>query len=185
MDNMKPLDFGEALMPLIVTGHPESDKCLADFARGFVEAADLIANYLANCVRRALYGEKAKADRDSTPLDAVRQSFWGATEQGFYRELRAAAHQLSEDPETLIDRADALRQEAGARWLAELRETGLRIFDTMVPIDNAESERIKDVIEARKSFILALKGHGSVGKAVFGTLGLSAVETNRKGRKAA
>src|SRR5690606_32631471 len=112
--------------------------------RGFVTAAEPVANHLTNCVKRGLYGEKAKADRDATPLDAVRQSFWGDTEQGFYRELRAAAHQLAEAPDTLIDRADDLRREAGTRWLGVLRETGLRIFDAMVPIDDAESERIKD-----------------------------------------
>lgn len=181
MKQNKPLDFGEALMPLIVTGHPESDRCVADFARGFVQAAELIANHLTNCAKRGLYGEKTKADRDSTPLDAVRQSFWGDTEQGFYRELRAAAHQLAEAPDTLIDRADDLRREAGARWLGVLRETGLRIFDAIVTIDDAESERIKDVIEARKSLILALTGHGPIGRAVFAALGLP--EANPKGRK--
>jgi len=185
MDNMKPLDFAEALMPLIVTGHPESDKHVADLARGFVQAAELVANHLTNCVRWGLYGEKAKVDRDSTPLDAARQNFWGDTEQSFYRELRAAARQLSEAPDTLIDRAGDLRRDAGALWLGVLREEGLRIFDAMVPIDDAESERIKDVIKARKSLILALKGYGPVGTQVFNALGLPEMETKRQGRKAA
>jgi CRISPR system Cascade subunit CasA len=183
MDNMKPLDFGEALMPLIVTGHPKSDACIADFARGFVQAAELMANHLTNCVKRGLYGEKLKADRDSTPLEAVRQNFWGDTDQSFYRELQEAARQLSEETDELVDRVSELRREAGMRWLAVLREAALCIFDSMVPIDDAESERIKDVIEARKSLVLALTGHGPLGRQVFGTLGLPAPE--RKGRKAA
>jgi hypothetical protein len=182
---MKPLDFAEALMPLIVTGHPKSDECVADLGRGFVQAAELIANHLTNCVKRGLYGEKPKAERDSTPQDAVRQNFWSDTEQGFYGELRAAAHQISDDPDTLIDRVDDLRREAGARWLAVLRAAALHLFDTAVPIDDADSERIKDVIEARKSLIFALTGHGPVGTQVLGALGLPTPETKRKGRKRA
>ncbi|MEQ1718548.1 MAG: type I-E CRISPR-associated protein Cse1/CasA, partial [Hyphomicrobium sp.] len=186
MDNMKPLDFGEALMPLIVTGDADSDDRVRAFAEGFVKAADLIANQLGNAVKRALFGEKAKTDRDTTVLDAVRQRFWGDTEQAFYAALRHSAELLVANKDDAGERLDELRQAGAAPWLAAMRNAALAIFDDTAPIEDADSSKIKDVIEGRKMLVLALTGYGPVGAQVFAALGLPAVETKaKKGRKAA
>lgn len=186
MDNMKPLDFGEALMPLIVTGDPQCDGQVHVFAEEFVKAADLVANQLTNAIKRGLFGENAKADRDSTVLDAVRQRFWADTERDFYAALRAAARTLIDHKDDLGERVSVLRQANGQPWLVAIRRAALAIFDDTVPIEDAESSKIKDVIEARKMLLFALTGFGPVGAQVFGALGLPAVETKaKKGRKAA
>lgn len=186
MDNMKPLDFGEALMPLIVTGDPDSDDRVRSFAEGFVKAADLIANQLGNAVKTALFGPKSKADRDTTVLDAVRQRFWGDTEQSFYAVLRKSAEALTAKPEDVGERLEELKQASGNTWLSALRTSALAIFDDTAPIEDAASDKIIDVIAGRKMLLLALTGYGPVGSQVFAELGLSAVETKpKKGRKAA
>jgi CRISPR system Cascade subunit CasA len=186
MDNMKPLDFGEALMPLIVTGDPDNDDRVRAFAEGFVKAADLIANQLGNAVKRALFGENAKTDRGSTVLDAVRQRFWGDTEQAFYAALRRGAEALVAAGDNAGERLAELRQAAGASWLSVVRNAALDIFDDAVPIEDAASDKIKDVIEGRKMLVSAASGYGATGTLVFAALQLPPVETKaKKGKKAA
>lgn len=186
MDNMKPLDFGEALMPLIVTGDADSDDRVRAFAEGFVKAADLIANQLSNAVKRALFGENAKTDRGTTVLDTVRQRFWGDTEQAFYAALRHSADMLLAAGEDAGERLAELRQAGGAPWLAALRNAALAIFDDTAPIEDAESGKITDVIEGRKMLVSAVTGYGDTGKKVFAELELPPVESKaKKARKAA
>jgi CRISPR system Cascade subunit CasA len=91
MDNMKPLDFAEALLPLIITGDADANEALKSLAQAWVNATDGVVSQLVSSVKRALFGEKSKAERDSTVLDGVKFRFWAATEDGFYEELREAA----------------------------------------------------------------------------------------------
>ena len=186
MDNMKPLDFAEALMPLVVTGSDEGDKQVKDMARRFILSADIVSGQLVSCVRRALFGEKGKAERDSTALEPVRSRFWADTEQDFYRALRNAAEALvSPDGQVTDEPADA-KQASGGAWLEVLRRHALAIFDDAVPIEDAESDRIKDVIAGRKMLAMALEGYGPVGKKLFAELQLPERDTKpKKGRKAA
>ena len=186
MDNMKAIDFGEALMPLIVTGDSVCDEQVQIFAEGFVKAADLVANQLSNAVKRAFYGEAAKADRDSTVLDAVRQRFWADTEQDFYATLRESAETLVAAKVKLDEAILDIRPARGKSWLNAMRTAALAIFDDTAPIENAESDKIKDVIEGRKMLMFALTGYGAAGTQVFTALQLPPVETkSKKGRKAA
>lgn len=184
MDNMKPLDFAEALVPLIATGDSQCDEITADIARRFVAAADLVANATVSAVKRALFGEKADAKWDSTVFDAVRHRFWADTEQAFYRELRASADRLLADKNVLDDHLADILLTSGWAWLDEgLKPAALAIFDDTAPIEDAESDRIKDVIEARKGLVLAVTGYGAAGRQVFSALGLPVPETNtKKGR---
>src|SRR5690606_23606731 len=129
MDNMKPLDFGEALMPLIVTGDPRSDELVRLFAERFIRAAELTANELVKAIKRGLYGERSDAQKDSTILDAARNRFWSDTEEPFYKGLRAAAKQLFAKREALADVMGTIEREAGQSWRFELRKHSLSIFD--------------------------------------------------------
>ena len=169
---------------MIVTGDSNCDEQVSAFAKGFVEAADLVANQLTNAVKRALFGDAAKADRDSTILDAARQRFWADTEQAFYAALRESAGVIVDNKDDLADRLSEIRQERGTPWLAAMRKAALAIFDNTVPIEDADGDKIKDVIDGRKMLMFALTGYGAVGTQLFIALHLEPVETKaKKGRK--
>lgn len=186
LDKMKPLDFGEALMPLIVTGDADGDEQIREFAKRFIRSADFAASQLVGATKRALYGEKGDPKWDSTVLDSARNRFWADTEEAFYKALRSAAERLLKDREILTDQLGTIQQEFGAAWRIVLRKHCLDIFDDVVPIEDAESDKIKDVIEGRKMLVLALEGYGPVGRKIFGELGIPIPESkSAKGRKAA
>lgn len=184
MDNMKPLDFGEALLPLIVSRSEATNESIKTLAKNWVNAADLVANQLVSAVKRALYGEKGKAERDSSVLEPVKARFWADTEHDFFAKLQAAAAdfevKLAEDRDLLA----SLNTAAGSDWLKSLTKHALAIFDDIVPIDDAQSDKIEDVIEGRKMLVFALAGYGPVGGRLFEGLGQPPKESkSRKGRR--
>jgi CRISPR system Cascade subunit CasA len=186
MDNMKPLDFAEALLPLIISTNAGANVAIKDLARSWVKAADLIANQLGSAVKRALYGSNGSAARDSTVLDGVTFRFWADTEDAFYGKLREAAGNIEARASDLSEHRYDLYRTAGAAWLGVLKSCALRIFDDAVPIESAESDQIADIIEGRRFLLLALTGHGDAGKRVFEALSQPPVNSSAKrGRKAA
>jgi CRISPR system Cascade subunit CasA len=170
MDNMKPLDFAESLLPLIITKDTRVNEATRDLARNWVGAADTVASQLVTSVKIALFGENAKADRDSTRLDAVKSRFWADTEDEFYVQLRTAADTFERSAATLADTKDDLNQAAGAKWLASLNRCALIIFDDTVPIEDADGDRIQDIIAGRRMLGLMLTGFGKGGQALFALL---------------
>lgn len=186
MDNMKPLDFGEALLPLLVSRNEATNDAIKTLAANWVNAADLVANQLVSAVKRALYGEKGKAERDSSVLEPVKARFWADTEQDFFIRLQAAAAEFEVKLEEDRDLLTSLNTEAGKRWLKSLTRHALAIFDDTVPLDDAQSDKIEDVIEGRKMLVFALTGYGPIGGSLFQGLGQTPKESkSRKGRKAA
>ena len=187
MDNMKPLDFAEALLPLIITKDTRVNEATRTLARHWVGAADTVASQLVTSVKIALFGENAKADRDSTRLDAVKSRFWADTEDAFYLQLRAAAATFEQSAATLVDTRDDLFQAAGKDWLKCLNRHALAIFDDAVPIEDADGDRIQDIISGRRMLGLMLTGFGKGGQALFGLLGQEPGEAkkSKKGKKAA
>ena len=183
-DNMKPLDFAESLLPLIITGSAEADEAIKKLAHDWVNAADTVASQTVSAVNRALFGEKNGADRDSTVLEAVKARFWSDTETAFYDQLRTAADKL--EAEADIEQHRELARKAAAAWLAALRRHALIIFDDTVPIEDAASDRIQDIIAGRKMLGLMLNGYGKGGTALFGLLDQPSPDVKpKKGRKAA
>ena len=172
MDNMKPLDFGEALLPLIFASTPDRNTWLADLADTMVKAAGDVVYQLTSSVRLGLYGEGSKADNDSAVLGPVRDRFWAETETGFYDALRSTADSVDMPGEEWIDRKEEVRAKLGEHWRVHLKQRALAIFDDTVPIDSAEADRIEDLVNARKFLVLALEGYGKAGAALFKTLGL-------------
>ncbi len=170
MDNMKPLDFGEALMPLIVGSNAEVNSQVAAQAEKLIKAAEAVSSQLLNSVKLALFGERAKADRDSAVLEPERFRFWADTEQAFYDVLRDAAEAFEAAKDDLQDQHGAVNLSAGSAWLVHLKRHAFQIFDETVPIDSADSDRIEDLINARKFLVLALTGYGANGKIVFDQL---------------
>jgi hypothetical protein len=181
---MKPLDFAEALLPLIVTGDRECDKAMKQIASDWVNGADDVANQLVSAVKRALYGEKGKVERDSTVLDAVKSRFWAQTERDFYAKLRKAADRTEAHRHELTDQLYIIKESEGLEWLKALRRDALDIFDATVPIESADGDRIGDVIAGRKMLGLMLSGYGKGGGDLFDKLDQARVET-KKGGKAA
>ncbi|HRY07686.1 MAG TPA: type I-E CRISPR-associated protein Cse1/CasA [Hyphomicrobiaceae bacterium] len=173
MDNMKPLDFAETLVPLVITGNPTSDKHVHDTARRFVNGSDETARLLISSVKRALYGERGDAARDSTVLEPVANRFWSDTERDFYDALRDAADRLISPDGVPVTRPGDTKRDLAGSWLAILKRHAFAIFDEVVPIDSAEADRIADVIAGRKSLGLALAGHGAVGKKLYTALGVA------------
>lgn len=180
MDNMKPLDFGEAMLPLLVARTDKADDAIKDLTRAWVQAADGVSSQLVTAVRVALYGPKGKADRDSATLGPVRARFWTETEPEFFRHLRAAADEIEAKADELSDHLLDVQSAAGGRWLRTLTRHALGIFDETVPLDDAESDRIRDVIDGRKLLVLTLKGYGAAGKALFHQLHQTVPETKGK-----
>lgn len=172
MDNMKPLDFTEALLPLIITGDARSDQAVSSSARAFVKGADVIARQLVSSVKRALYGVRGEAARDSTVLAPIGDRFWAETEQDFYNTLGdVAAAFASPDGQTARRPAD-VHAKAAQDLKAKFTRRALRIFDDTVPIESAESKRIEDVVEGRRSLSLCLNGYGAAGRKLFTALSL-------------
>lgn len=186
MDNMKPLDYAEELLPLVVTGDEHCDEEIRNLAHDWVNAADGAASQLVSATKLAMFGEKAKAERDSTVLDAVKSRFWADSEAGFYNNLREISQSVELRRDDLIDAIDGLRARHGAQWLGALRAVCLGVFDTTAPIDDADGDRIADVIAGRKMLGLMFDGYGKAGAALFDSLSQPPVEAGGKsGRKRA
>ena len=162
MDNMKPLDFGEATMPLLATGDPERDERLAIVAGALVDAADLAAYQLRASVKLALYGNGADVDSGSATLAPVTARFWLDTEADFYQALGSAADENGKEA--------AVRQTG--IWRQRLHHHALRIFDDTAPLDTTDMDRIESLVLARKSLSLMFEGYGGAGRKLFKALGL-------------
>jgi CRISPR system Cascade subunit CasA len=185
MDNMKPLDFAEALLPLIVSDNPDANEQIKILAHNWVQAADTVASQLVSSVKLGVYGENGKADGKSTPLEAVKSRFWADTENDFYETLRASADAIETYDGDYADTAE-LFAKLGAGWLPPLKRHALKIFDDAVPIADADSDRIIDIIAGRKMLGLMLAGFGRGGAALFSQLSQPSPESKpSKRRKAA
>lgn len=177
MDNMKPLDFGEALMPLIVGSTDAVNEFVRGGAEHLSEAAQEAATLLVSSVKLGLFGEGSKPDTGSTVLSPVRDRFWADTEQDFFATLTAALTKAEDaaataDQDSFRDAKPELQSAIGTDWLIVLRRHAERIFDDTVSIDDADPRRIIDVVQARKQMMIALAGYGAPGKRIFEALGI-------------
>jgi len=183
LDNMKPLDFGEARMPLLSAGSEQRNHALDGIAAGMIEAADIVARQLASAVRQALFGKSAKVDNDSTVLSAVGNRFWAETEAEFYRIVAEAADSIGAiAADDLSDQTSGVQQRHAEPWRTAMRKVALNVFDDSAPIEDSDPERLRDVIEARKFLSMTFEGYGPGGKKMFAALGLSEPEKAKKGK---
>ena len=173
LDKMKPLDFGEASMPLLATGSPATDNDLDNHAATMISAAETVASQLVYSVRRAIYGEKSKTDRDTSVLIAVANRFWSETEPAFYASVMDVAGRVRSAGDDLDDKRMEITTATGTAWIDAMRRVALPIFDDTAPIDDAEGERIVDVIEGRKSLSMMFRGHNKSGRELYGVFALA------------
>ena len=162
MDKMKPLDFTEAYLPIIVTETEDGDRDLAFAAKTLIEAADICASLLSSGLKRALFGSSPNIDSGNTALHAAKARFWSSTEESFYALLRDAAKAAGE---TGI--ATETKLAIYARWLPVLRQHSERIFDDIAPVDAPESPDIEHVVAGRTTLVLGLNGFGKDGSKLF------------------
>ena len=151
LDNMKPLEFGESLLPLINVP-PEQQTQAAKLAHAWVDAAEMAASTVGIAVRQGLFGDNPKIAAGAAVLDNAKVRFWGDTEQAFFTQLYQAFDGLAE-ASTSDESARAHRQAVGRTWLESMRRVALAIFDTMVPIDTADLKDIDDyktIVDARR-----------------------------------
>jgi CRISPR system Cascade subunit CasA len=183
MDKMKPLDFGEALLPLIITPQEEGDQAVNQTARNYVEAADKVAGQLSRSIRRALFGPNIKPDRardlsSSTMLRAAKIRFWAATENAFYDTIRDAGSRIEDavGAGELDNRLGDIATETGQAWLKAMARVAFSIYDDVAPLGDIDGGKIKDVIDGRRMLTLMLAGHGKVGSALHQLLHLPVPE---------
>jgi CRISPR system Cascade subunit CasA len=168
LDQMKPLDFTEAFLPIITTGSDDGDRELAACAAQMIAAANYAAALLSQMLNAALFAGNGKSD--NSLLNSARARFWSDTEDRFYALLREAAQNAT--PEGLPD--------VRPQWLEIVRSSTLRIFDDMAPLDEPESLDIKDLVEARTLLLRSLHG-----KKFYSEAGLPPPENNKTKRRAA
>lgn len=183
MDNMKPLDFGEALMPLIVASSNATNDNLRNLAERLIAAAQETAGLLLGAVKLGLFGAGAKPETASTVLAPVRDRFWADTEQPFFAALGTALEKA--DAITARDEDEAreawrdISAAIGTDWLRTLRQNAERIFDDTVSLDDADGRRISDVVQARRQMLVSLSGFGAPGKRIFKALNIPEPETKK------
>lgn len=172
LDNMKPLDFGESTIPLLHAGDAERNEKLDGIAEAFVESAEEASYALRSALKRALFGDAAKVDNSSTVLSAIDARFWAETEHGFYVVLAKLTKAIAAAPGDIDDHMRDIRPLHASAWRDAMAKVALANFDDTAPIDDVAAERMADVVAARKSLSLFLKGFGNGGRAFFNGLGL-------------
>jgi CRISPR-associated endonuclease Cas3-HD len=177
MDKMKALAFMEAETPEIVA--PQAQDSVAQKAKDFVAAANVVASALGQAVKMALYGDGADIGADTTPLTTARDRFWAGTNDRFFATLNS----FSRLP------ADALTGEAAVplaqAWRVALERTALAIFDDMAPVQDALSPDVKRLVEGRRFLWRTLLGYGARGVELFKNLQLAVPEAKTRRGKAA
>jgi CRISPR system Cascade subunit CasA len=165
LDSMKPLEFGESLLPLLGID-PELRNAAALLAHAWVEAAEMAASTIGIAVRQGLYGDNPKIAAGVAVLETAKTRFWGETEQAFFTQLQAAI-----DGHPKADASDDVwqlhRRDVGKAWLEAMRREALAIFDTMVPIDTADLADVDDyktIVEARNFLTRTFAGQTPSGR---------------------
>ncbi len=146
MDNMKPLCWHEALMPLPMVD-PER---IEGSVQQWMEAADLAASYLRGALKAAWFSPGATVRSDFT---FATDAFWQATEPDFYRLLNDLNKASSTDfpsDEALM----TLRQD----WHRSLRRGAENLFELHAESGPAEQGNAKRVALARNQMIRYLNG---------------------------
>lgn len=149
MDNAKARCWYEATMPMfdLADGSVEDRRQLRDEVTAWIAGADLAASYLRGAVKDAWFSGDARGD--FSHIDAA---FWSYTEPAFYSLLseRVAALRIASV-------ADGLA--ATQRWLVDLSDAALRLFDhDFVGAGPIEGQNLARVAKAKHQLQASLRG---------------------------
>ena len=170
MDNMKARSWIAGSMPAFAVS-AESQRLIVEVSRSCTALVDLLSSLLNGCIRRSLYpSEDAKPD-----VTAWRAALWGATEQAFYSCIRELGR--AEDI-TDKERADLLRHfyEGAAKVARE-------IFKDACPMEGLSHDRLKRTVDQRFTLEMMMRGHGPMGKKLFGTIGIQPPKAKKEASK--
>ena len=132
-DNMKSRCYYDASLPL-PTVHPDDLVLLREAVKAVLDAAGDLAFAVRRSVAVAVTpGEAANP--------AVSQSFWERSERTFYSFLQDAMAPERLSRESLADSAEA--------WIGHAGRIAIEVFDAWVLTVPFETERMRDVVEAR------------------------------------
>lgn len=153
MDNMKPRDFIWSVLPFYNL-EPRHEQILC----GFVRAGEAAAVALRGALEPILAQGEAR--------EAERETFFVATEDAF---------------RGCVD-AMIAGENAGDIWLRALTNQALGQFDALALAGLAQRETrvIREIVEARKYLVLALRGYGKQGRALFEALEMDVPVVKKK-----
>jgi CRISPR system Cascade subunit CasA len=156
MDNMKPRDFTLSVQPLLNLPVEAEDRLV-----GMILAAEAAGVALRGALEPVLAAGEAR--------EAEREAFFVATEDRLLKHVQDL--KAGNDPRPA--------------WLADLRAQALRQFDAQaVPgLDRRETDRIAQIVKARKGLAGAFAGYGKHGREMFTQLGMD-LPTTSKGKAA-
>ena len=134
-------------------------------ARGLVGGATNVLFALKSALRQALNIENA----DATQVSNLSRAFYDQTEAAFFNGVRLYAQAYEKD-----DQDDQIHVPTALQFLEQAQTVALRLFDLAAPLPllGIRESEMKRLIQARQGLVLALKGYGKVGKALFDALGL-------------
>jgi len=150
MDNMKARCWYEYQMPILAIP-PGQQAWLLGFVGQLLDAAKAVAKLLREQVKAAWFERTKDARGDMSMVD---QSFWQATEEAFYRQLLT----LAEQPED----SRYLPATVAADWLATLRSSAYRLFDSWALEGDLEAMDLKRITRARRGLATKLGGTKSL-----------------------
>ena len=155
MDNMKARCWYEQRMPTIFIDNDDDGRdSFIDSTTVLIAAADAAVKLLRQQVKAAWFSRPADAKGDTSMIDA---SFWNATEEDFYRQLRQLAEPIRETP--------IMPPEVAREWLSIVTFHARKLFDYWVlEGGNAEDMNMRRIILARRDMCRKLKSHKSLKK---------------------
>jgi CRISPR system Cascade subunit CasA len=139
MDNMKARSWHEARMPFLAM-NPTKVPLFVQEITGHVEAANNVRLALRKACKNAWFGEEGDTRGDLSFID---EQFWTATQTAFF-DLVSTLKSAVEDGQELLP------SEACEHWLAVLKNTAIRIFDSLVLSDDAQDKNLKRKLDARR-----------------------------------
>jgi CRISPR system Cascade subunit CasA len=161
--NNKAFCWRDSTMPLFTVA-PEVRVPFGDFAHQLVSAAEYFATRLKTALKRGLYGEKKNGDwkfpthikrkgkkkkaSQMSILNDTATRFWRDTEPLFFDYLDDAQRVLEDNKED--DPEEDLTLDLRRKWLKDLREHLMRLYDEVTASSTFHGADPKSVALARR-----------------------------------
>lgn len=175
MDKAKARGWAEAILPAWPLASAAVSAALTQAATQMTEATRLVANLVTGAVIAARFNRKEDAKGD---FSFIKAELWAATETAFYDRVDAAVKAGEDHAHAIVT-----GPSAGKAFIDGLRIEATRIFDEQgerIGLDVANEHRF---VMARRNLMMALRGYGKGGTALFTTLGMAAPEKASKKNK--
>jgi CRISPR system Cascade subunit CasA len=176
MDNMKARGWAEAILPAWPLADVEVARATAHAATQMTEGTRQAANLLVGAVIAARFNRREDAKGD---FSFIKAELWAAMQDAFYGRIDEAVAAGAVHAQAIVSAVGA----DGRSFIDILRAEVSRIFDEdaeRIGLDVADEQRF---VMARRNLMLALRGFGKAGSALFKALGLPAPASARNKSK--